>query len=236
MLFTVLDISDAFSQLMLKRSYIDLSTTAISVTGTRPVISKKPAEKGAPVSTAKSTIKASAKFSPPSFNGKKFFPNKRVVSIGKSEEVKKTSAATKFSFPPFGGKKVLSNKSVPLSKNSSTKSVTPVKTSATKISLSSPGGRKKVSNDKKPSTTNIDLKKVASPSKTIVLNETPSAPKDKVTKMSNKTSSVPIFYLPKLSNPNSKCVEVIRTPRKNGSFEVKMVSKGGSLPKWYSRY
>merc|ERR1711933_3935 len=199
MLFTVLDISDAFSQLMLKRSYIDLSTTAISVTGTRPVISKKPAEKGAPVSTAKTTIKASAKFSPPSFNGKKFFPNKRVVSIGKSEEVKKTSAATKFSFPPFGG-------------------------------------RKKVSNDKKPSTTNIDLKKVASPSKTIVLNETPSAPKDKVTKMSNKTSSVPIFYLPKLSNPNSKCVEVIRTPRKNGSFEVKMVSKGGSLPKWYSRY
>merc|ERR1740121_805793 len=162
-LFTVLTTSDAFSQLVFNRSYNDLSTTAISAMGTRPLISKKPTEKGAPVSTAKSTIKASA---------------------------------TKFSLPSFGGKKGPSN-------------------------------------DKKPSTTKLNVKKMAPPSKPIILNEKPSAPKDKVTKMSNKTSSVPVFYLPKLST--SQCVEVIRIPRKNGSFEVKMVSKGGSLPKWYRR-
>merc|ERR1740121_984172 len=166
-LFTVLTTSDAFSQLVFNRSYNDLSTTAISAIGTRPLISKKPTEKGAPVSTAKSTIKASA---------------------------------TKFSLPSFGGKKVVSNKSVVLSKNSSTKGGNPVKTSGNKISLSSFGGKKGPSNDKKPSTTKV-----------------------KVTKMSNKTSSVPVFYLPKLST--SQCVEVIRIPRKNGSFEVKMVSK-----------
>merc|ERR1740121_951321 len=141
-LFTVLTTSDAFSQLVFNRSYNDLSTTAISAMGTRPLISKKPTEKGAPVSTAKSTIKASA---------------------------------TKFSLPSFGGKKVISNKSVVLSKNSSTKGGNPVKTSGNKISLSSFGGKKGPSNDKKPSTTKLNVKKMAPPSKPIILNEKPSA-------------------------------------------------------------
>merc|ERR1712204_43322 len=57
--------------------------------------------------------------------------------------------------------------------------------------------------------------------------------KPSITKMASSTSSVPLLYLPELSNKQN--VEVIQVRRKDGSFSVKMVPKGGSLPQWYKK-
>merc|ERR1712232_1098128 len=167
------------------------------------------------------------KFSVPSFSGKKASSDKPVLNK-KPEATKKTSnGATKFSIPSFGGKKmpnshVVSNKKPPAAKNTSI--------GGPKFSLPSFGGKESSKSIGLSSKTEVAVKKIPM-KEPLVSKDTSSASKRTITKMSSSTSSVPILYLPELSN--TKNVEVIQERRKDGSFSVKMVPKGGSLPKWY---
>merc|ERR1712032_1079675 len=196
----------------------------IRATKTRTVVSKT--KKEAPVA-------ASSKFSLPSFG------NKKAVTV-KPPAVKKASfEAPKFSVPSFGGKKGSSNKPV----------VKPAKNeSINAFSLPSIGGKKSpatpvVSNKKPPAVKSNSAPKFSVPSfggkesskptgtTTKVAKKKPSSNKPTITKMASSTSSVPLLYLPGSSNTQN--VEIVQERRKDGSFSVKMIPKGGSLPQWY---